>query len=147
MPLESVYITCNTIASQWMPVRISIYFQSLRKLSSKSGDGETSYIHLLPCGHLNITETLIIWTAAKHPAKINYKRLTEINSRYDGRLSLLKTLTCSLVGVHSKGSWMQFKWLKKDKIVNNCYYCIKHWWEREGEGMGVKKVAALISKL
>ena len=41
-----------------------------------------------PCGHLAITDTPIIRTAGKYPTKINYRRLTEINSRYYG-LSLL----------------------------------------------------------
>ena len=43
---------------------------------------------------LGITDTPIIRTAAKSPAKLNYRRLTEINSCYYG-LSLLRTLTCS----------------------------------------------------
>ena len=56
-----------------------------------------------PCGHLAITDSPIIRAAAKSPAKINYRRLTEINSRYYG-LSLLSTLTHGPEGVCSKGS-------------------------------------------
>ena len=44
--------------------------------------------------HFNspLTDTPIMWTAAKSQAKINYKHLTEINSYYYG-LSLTRTLT------------------------------------------------------
>ena len=125
-----------------MTVRISKYFQSLRKLFSKSGVGETSYIRLSPCGHLDITDTPIIWTAANSPVKINHRRLTEINPRYD-ELSLLTTLTCGPECVHSKGSWLQLKLLKNNKTVDNCYYCIKPWWEREEESEAIKSVVSL----
>jgi len=37
-------------------------------------------------------DTPIIWTAAKSQARINYRHLTEINSRYY-RLTLMRTLT------------------------------------------------------
>ena len=36
------------------------------------------YSQLLPCAHPAITDTLIIWTAAKSQAKINYRCLSEI---------------------------------------------------------------------
>ena len=49
------------------------------------------YSQLWPCGHLAITDTPIIRTAAKSPVKTNYRRLTEINSRYYG-LSRMRTL-------------------------------------------------------
>ena len=39
-------------------------------------------------GHLAITDTMIIWSAAKSTAKIHFRRLAEINSHYY-RLSLL----------------------------------------------------------
>ena len=58
---------------------------------------------LSPCGHLAITDTPILRTAAKSSAKINNRRLTEINSRYYG-LSLLRTLTRGPKGVRNKGS-------------------------------------------
>ena len=61
------------------------------------------FSELSPCGHLAIRNTLIIWTAAKYQAKINYRRLTEINFRYYG-LSLMKTLTQAPYSVHFKGS-------------------------------------------
>ena len=38
----------------------------------------------------------------KSPAEINYRRLTEINSRYG--LSLFRALTCGPEGVRNKGS-------------------------------------------
>ena len=56
-----------------------------------------------PCGHHAITDTPIIRTAAEFPAKMNYRRLTEIFSRYYG-LSLLRTLTRSPEGVRNNGS-------------------------------------------
>ena len=40
------------------------------------------YSQLSPCGHPAITDTSIIRTADKFRAKINYRHLTEINSRY-----------------------------------------------------------------
>ena len=60
------------------------------------------YSQLFPCGHLAIMDTPIIRTAAKSPAKINYRCWTEINSRYYG-LSLLWTLTHGPEGIHNKG--------------------------------------------
>ena len=50
-----------------------------------------------------LLQTPVIRTAAKSPTKINYRRLTEINSRYYG-LSLLRTLTYGPEGVPNKGS-------------------------------------------
>ena len=50
------------------------------------------FSQLSTCGHPAITDTPIIRTAAKSRAKINYRRLTEINSWYYG-LSLMRTLT------------------------------------------------------
>ena len=51
------------LLSYWLPVTL------LRLLF---------YSQLSPCGHLVITDTPIIRTAAKSSAKINYRRLTEI---------------------------------------------------------------------
>ena len=62
-----------------------------------------NYSQLSPCGHLAITDTPIIWTAAKSLTKINYRHVTEINSCYYGLL-LLRTLTCGPMGVCYKGS-------------------------------------------
>ena len=53
---------------------------------------KTNVQSLSPCGHPAITDTPIIRTADKFRAKINYRHLTEINSRYYG-LSLQRTLT------------------------------------------------------
>ena len=50
-----------------------------------------------------LADTPIIRTAAKSPAKINYRRLTKINSRYYG-LSLMRTLTRAPHSVRNKGS-------------------------------------------
>ena len=66
----------------------------------------TMYSQLSPCGHFPITDTLIMRTAAESPAKINYSRLTEINSCYYGLSYLLRTLTCGPEGVRNKGSWL-----------------------------------------
>ena len=52
-----------------------------------------------------LADTPIIRTADKFWAKINYRRLTEINSRYYG-LSLQRTLTSGPHSVHYKGSWL-----------------------------------------
>ena len=62
----------------------------------------------LQCNHSNtvnshLVDTLLLRTAAKSCAKINYRCLTEINSCYYG-LSLLKTVTQGPEGVHNKGS-------------------------------------------
>ena len=53
--------------------------------------------------HLAITDTPITRAAAKSPAKINYRRLTELNPRYYGH-SLLTTLTRGPEGVRNKRS-------------------------------------------
>ena len=55
-------------------------------------DDAVDYSQLSPCGHPAITDTPIIRTADKFRAKINYRHLTEINSRYYGLL-LQRTLT------------------------------------------------------
>ena len=60
----------------------------------------SDYGELSPCRHLALTDTPIIRTAAKSPTKINYRCLTEINSRYYG-LSLLRTLTRGPEGVRN----------------------------------------------
>ena len=62
-----------------------------------------NYSQLSPCGHLAITDTPKIQTAAKSPANLNYSRLTEINFCYYG-LSLLTTLTRSPKGICNKES-------------------------------------------
>ena len=62
-----------------------------RKSQENRKKREEKYSQLSPWGHLAITHTTIIRTPAKSPAKINYRRLTEINSRCYG-LSLQSTL-------------------------------------------------------
>ena len=66
------------------------------------------YSQLSPCGHPAITDTPIKRTAAKSPAKTNYRRLTEINSHYYG-LSLIRTLTQGPCSVLYKGSSLYVK--------------------------------------
>ena len=44
-------------------------------------------------------------TATKSPAKINYRRLTEINSRFYG-LAVMRTLSGGPYSVRNKGSWL-----------------------------------------
>ena len=56
-----------------------------------------------------LANTLTIRTAAKSAAKINYRRLTEINSCSYG-LSLLRAPTRSREGVRNKGSWLCSAW-------------------------------------
>ena len=65
----------------------------------------TQYSQLPPCEHPAITDTPIIRTAAKFPAKPNFGHLSEINSRYY-RLSLVRTLTRGPYCVRIKGSWL-----------------------------------------
>ena len=60
------------------------------------------YSQLSACWHLAITHTPIIPTSTKSRAKINYRRLTEINSSYYG-LSLMRTLTWGPHSVRYKG--------------------------------------------
>ena len=64
----------------------------------------TLYSQLSPCGHPVMTDALILRTAAKSPAKINYRCLTEINSRYYGLSLTGMTLTRGPYSVPSKGS-------------------------------------------
>ena len=65
------------------------------------GDG-CDYSQLSPYRHPAITDTPLIQTAVTSQANINYRRLTEINSRYYG-LSLMRTLTRGPYSVHCKG--------------------------------------------
>ena len=68
------------------------YIRNKRRLTEKiPAVAASRYSQLSPCEHVVITHTSLLRTAAKSPAKINYGRLTEINSRYFG-LSLLRTL-------------------------------------------------------
>ena len=62
------------------------------KSYTASSNNIAKYSELSPCGHPAITDTQLIWTEAKSPAKTDYRRLTEINSHYYG-LSLMRTLT------------------------------------------------------
>ena len=52
-----------------------------------------------------LADTAIIPTAAKSQAKINFRRLTETNSRYYGPL-VMRTLTRGPYSVRYKGSWL-----------------------------------------
>ena len=68
--------------------------------------GFSEYSQLSPCGHSAITDTSIKRTAANSQAKTNYRRLTEINSRYYGH-SLMRTLPRGPSSVRYKGSWLE----------------------------------------
>ena len=72
------------------------------------------YSQLSPCGQPVITDTPIIPIAAKSPAKTNYRRSTEINSRYYGlslcrqqlevpTVSRIKGVDCSRSRSHPRG--------------------------------------------
>ena len=61
------------------------------------------YSEISPCGHPAITDTLRIQTAAKSPAKTNYRCLTEINSRHYGH-SLMRKTTRVPYSVRCEGS-------------------------------------------
>ena len=74
-------------------------------------DTNAHYSQFSPCGHLTITDTQIIRTAAKSLGKIDIS-LTETNSRYYG-LSLLRTLTRGTLGVRIKGADCTYKLQKK----------------------------------
>ena len=63
-----------------------------------------NYSQISPWGQLAITDTPIKRTAAKSPAKTNYRRLTEVDSHYYG-LSLRRTLSRA-PSVRYKGSWL-----------------------------------------
>ena len=63
--------------------------------------GEDIYSHLSPCGHLAITDSPIIRTAAKSPIKTDYRRLNEINSRYYGLSNTRNNDTKSVI----RGFW------------------------------------------
>ena len=82
------------------------------KLQQKESHFISFYSQLSPCAHLAITDTPIKRTAVKSQEKPNYRRLTEINSRYYG-LSLMRTLTWGPYSVRYKGSWRS---------------CFHHWW-------------------
>ena len=55
--------------------------------------------------NFRLADTAIVPTAAKSQAKINFRRLTEINSHYYG-LSVMRTLTRGPYSVRCKGSWL-----------------------------------------
>ena len=59
------------------------------------------YSQLSPCGHPAITDTSIKQTAAKSPAKTNYRRLSEMTSRYKGLLLMRKLAR----GPYNKGGF------------------------------------------
>ena len=92
----SVFLSPNS--TEWMYV----YPQ---QVANENKIKKSSYSQLSPCGHPATTDTPIIRTAAKSPAKTNYRRFTEINSRYYGH-SLMRTLTRGPHSVRNKGSWL-----------------------------------------
>ena len=82
--------------------RIRRLFTWHRGRAKRTEKREEKYSQLSPCGHLAITHIPIIRTPTKSPAKINFRRLTEIHSR-DFGLSQLRTLTCDPESVRNKG--------------------------------------------
>ena len=86
-----------------------------------------NYSQLSPCDHPAITDTPIIWTAAKSQEKVYYRHLlTDINFRYYG-LTLMTTLTrgpdsvCAIKGVDCS-------FFLKDRLLllNRTYFCVDH---------------------
>ena len=77
----------------------------LENTDLENADRAWKYSQLSPCGHPAITDTPIIRTAAKSPAKTSWRRLTEINSQYYG-LSLMRTPPRSPYSVRYEGSWL-----------------------------------------
>ena len=70
-------------ASNTINIRTRLLVASFTLLCENYCDeGDLKDKQLSPCGHLTVMDTSIIRTAAKSPAKINYRRLTEINSHY-----------------------------------------------------------------
>ena len=82
MDLDSASVNDLFIPSQVSErslIPVCINFTQKRQTANKNLF--SNYSQLSPCGHLAITDTPIIRTVAKSPAKIHYRRLTEINSR------------------------------------------------------------------
>ena len=65
-------------------------------VSVEDTDRKNCYSQLSPYGHPAITDTPIIRTAPKSRAKIYYGRLSEINSRCNGRARQHKILSYSV---------------------------------------------------
>ena len=87
--------SCGNDSLRYIRASWSRGTRGLYRLHSKYpafGNVLSKYRQLTPCGHLTITGTPIIRTAAKSLTKTKYRCLTKINSRYYG-LSLVRTLT------------------------------------------------------
>ena len=88
--VPSKKITNKLLLEITVAVYLVVSHISWIETGSDNGRRQCKYSQLSPCGHLAITETPIIQTAAKSAAKTNYTRLTELNSRYYG-VSLMTT--------------------------------------------------------
>ena len=106
--------------------RMANYFLRPHQNLARVTNGNSRYSQLSPCGHLAITDTPIIRTAAKSQAKIKYRRLTEINSRYYG-LSLMRTLTRGPYSVRYKGSWLYILFAEEVSMYASLIWCTKKW--------------------
>ena len=95
---DCVPLVCGPLLlHSWYHVPL-VYTCKFCRFSWERGETLSTVCYLSPCEHPTITDTLMIWTVAKSPAKTNYRCLTEINSRYYG-LSLKRTLTWGPYGV------------------------------------------------
>ena len=74
-----------------MPYKIN-RLMLLKRLEKQNLQVQPMLFKITPTVNSRLADTPIIPTADKFQAKINYRRLTEINSRYYG-LSLQRTLT------------------------------------------------------
>ena len=74
-----------------MPYKIN-RLMLLKRLEKQNLQVQPMLFKIMPTVNSRLADTPIIQTADKFRAKINYRRLTEINSRYYG-LSLQRTLT------------------------------------------------------
>ena len=74
-----------------MPYKIN-RLMLFKRLEKQNLQAQPMFFKIMTTVNSRLADTPIIRTADKFWAKINYRRLTEINSRYYG-LSLQRTLT------------------------------------------------------
>ena len=80
----------------WCIFRVACSREGMYQLWVWKTDRKNCYSQLSPYEHPAMTDTPIIRTAPKSRAKINYGRLTEINSRCNGRARQHKILLYSV---------------------------------------------------
>ena len=107
--LRSLTATCSVLTKQRRQSTLClqgyVWMIALALLQTIHCNGKRRYSQLSPCGHLAITDTLIIRTAAKSPAK---NKLQTFNWH---KFPLLRTLTVKdtnsqAEGVCNKGNWL-----------------------------------------